>query len=131
VLACTDEYKRVGDENLVASLRAELDHVAAERDEARRERDEAREAHAFLDGCVSSIKSNHARSIAEQRRLKEESLAARAVVEAARALVNEPTSDELSIGNANVWTRGEIKAAQALAAALSAYDAAASAKGGA
>jgi chromosome segregation ATPase len=62
-------------ESELARLRADLARVRAERDEAR-------EAHAFLNGCVESIKSNHSRSMERERR-------ARAVVEAARATVTD------------------------------------------
>jgi hypothetical protein len=131
---CAGGHPRSPQDIELASLRTEIARITAERDEAR-------EAHALLNGCVESIKSNHSRSIAEQRRLKEESLSARAVVKAARGV------DELMALLVRVSVKGarpiagdepddaafervrEIRGC--LADALSAYDAAASAKGGA
>jgi hypothetical protein len=124
VLACTDEYKRVGEDNLVASLRAEIARITAERDDAMKARDHWIEEAGVNEKYVC-VESDRAHAAERELRL------ARAVVDAARALMDAPDASEKNYERSDLWTDEERAAAVVLLAALSAYDAAASAKGGA
>lgn len=105
-----DRWKAVakehGDE--CERLRTDLARITAERDEARAD------ARAVMDDLQRIVPELGAKL-----------MAARAVVDAARAFVGACDAESAD------WTRDELSASNTLASALSAYDAAASAKGGA